>query len=431
MGVSAGNWASAERKDTPMLEFYVESTAKRERLLDGPFKKVVEPLACWLREQGYVKPTGARWFKDICLFNSWFNANGYRGNRVSENHVHRYLEACSGRKGSPYAPTAGKSGKRSLFPRLLTLMREQGTPRPPRAAASPPISLDAFERHLVDWYGASRNTVRQHRKHAEEFHAFAFRKGKANWDVVKPGMVLDFIRRQVETNPTRPRDIIGCLRCYFRYLQVRGYEMTRLLDVLPRLRREKRPLPERLLSPQQVKRWLAGFERSTPEGLRNYAMALCLADLGIRVGDLAALRLDDLDWRNGTIRIPNSKTGRSFWLPLPDRTGKAIAAYLRHGRSKSIRREVFLRHKTPINVPLSPVMIDRRMRQVARKQGILWFGVHALRHTAATRMRSGGASLKEIADVLGHVNLGSTAIYAKIDIRELAKVALPWPEVQP
>ena len=206
-----------------MLEFYVESTAKRERLLDGPFKKVVEPLACWLREQGYVKPTGARWFKDICLFNSWFNANGYRGKRVSENHVRRYLEACSGRKGSPYAPTAGKSGKRSLFPRLLTLMRERGTPRPPRTAASPPISLDAFERHLVDWYGASRNTVRRHRKHAEEFHAFAFRKGKANWDVVKPGMVLDFIRRQVETNPTRPRDIIGCLRCYFRYLQVRGY----------------------------------------------------------------------------------------------------------------------------------------------------------------------------------------------------------------
>jgi integrase len=192
-----------------------------------------------------------------------------------------------------------------------------------------------------------------------------------------------------------------------------------------------RPVARTVAVASTCQEWLAGFDRSTADGRRNYAMALCLADLGLRVGDLAALCLDDVNWRNATIRIPNSKTGRSYWLPLPARTGKAIAEYLRRGRPESSRRELFLRHKTPINVPLSSVMIDRRMRQVARQQGIPWFGVHALRHTAATRMRSGGASLKEIADVLGHVNLGSTAIYAKIDLRELAKVALPWPEVQP
>jgi len=431
LGVSAGNGASAERKDTPMLKFYVESAAKRERLLDGPFKTVVEPLACWLHDQGYAKSTGARWFKDICRFNGWFNTSGYRGKPVSEKHVQRYLEECGSCKGSAYAPTTGKTGKRSLFPRLLALLREGESPVPTKTVSALPIPLEEFEKHLADWYGASQGTIKRHRKHAEEFHAFAFGKAKPNWNAVKPGKVLDFIRRQVETNPTRPRDIIGCLRCYFRYLRVRGHDTTALLDALPRLRRERRPLPERLLSPAHVKQWLAGFDRSTAEGLRNYAMAVCLADLGVRVGDLAALCLDDVNWRNGTIRIPNSKTGRSYWLPLPARTGKAIAEYLHRGRPKNTRRELFLRHKTPTNVPLSPVMIDRRMRQVAKQQGIPWFGVHALRHTAATRMRSGGASLKEIADVLGHVNLGSTAIYAKIDLQELAKVALPWPEVQP
>ena len=209
------------------------------------------------------------------------------------------------------------------------------------------------------------------------------------------------------------------------------FRSTRLLDALPRLYRPRRSLPERLLSPEQVKRWLAGFDRVGADGLRNYAMALCLADLGIRVGDLAALCMEDIDWRKGTVRIANSKTGRSFWLPLPARVGKAIARYLRQGRPANARREVFVRHKTPVKEPLTKVMIQRKAKQIAVKQGIPWFGVHALRHTAATRMRAGGASLKEIADVLGHVNLSSTAIYAKIDIQELAKVAMPWPEVQP
>lgn len=412
-----------------MLDFYVESAAKQERLRDGPFREIMEALAIWLREQGYAKTTGSRWFKDICQFNRWFNDSGYRGKPVTEDHVRRYLEECSGRKGHPYAPTLGKNGRLTLFPQLFAILRERQKPATAKIVTARPTFED-FEAHLADWYGASRSTIRHHRKHAEEFHAFAFGKAKPNWSQLRPTVVLDFIRQKVESNP-RPRDIVGCLRCYFRYLQVRGHEMTRLLDALPRLYRPRRPLPERLLSPEQVKRWLAGFDRSGADGLRNYAMALCLADLGVRTGDVAALCMEDIDWRKGTIRIPNSKTGRSFWLPLPARTAKAIARYLRHGRPKSTRREVFVRHKTPLNKPLSSVMIDRRMRQVAVKQGIPWFGTYALRHTAATRMRSGGASLKEIADVLGHVNLGSTAIYAKIDVQELAKVALPWPEVQP
>lgn len=430
MGTSAGNGASAERKDVPMLDFYVESVAKQERLRNGPFREVMEPLAIWLREQGYAKLTGARWFKDICQFNRWFDASGYRGKPVNERHVCQYLEECSGRKGNPYAPTAGKNGKRTLFPQLFALLGERQRPKAAQATTVPATPIEDFERHLTDWYGASPSTIHRHRKHAQEFHAFAFGEAKPNWGKIEPVVVLDFIRQRVESNP-RPRDIIGCLRCYFRYLHIRGHEMTRLLDALPRLYRPRRPLPERLLSAEQVKRWLAGFDRVGADGLRNYAMALCLADLGVRAGDVTSLRMDDIDWHNGTIRIPNSKTGRSFWLPLPSRTGKAIARYLRHGRPKSVRREVFVRHKTPLNKPLTSVMIDRRMRQVAIKQGIPWFGTYALRHTAATRMRAGGTSLKEIADVLGHVNLSSTAIYAKIDIQELAKVAMPWPEVQP
>lgn len=428
MGTSVGNGASAERKDVPMLDFYVESAAKQKRLRDGPFNEMMEALAIWLHEQGYAKLTGAKWFKNICQFNKWFNESGYRGQPADKSHVRRYYEEFNGRRGNPRAGVIRRTGQQAVFPQLFKMLRE----RQPVSVkiVTHRATFEDFEAHLADWYGASRNTIREHRKHAEEFHDFAFGKAKPNWGTLKPSVVLDFIRQRIESSPT-PGNIIGCLRCYFRYLHIRGYEMMRLLNALPHLHRPRRPLPERLLSPEQVKRWLAGFDRTGSDGLRSYAMALCLADLGVRTGDVAALCIEDIDWRNGTIRIPNSKTGRSFWLPMPARTAKGIARYLRYGRPKSVRREVFVRHKTPLNKPLSSVMIDRRMRQVAIKQGIPWFGTYVLRHTAATRMRAGGASLKEIADVLGHVNLGSTAIYAKIDVQELAKVALPWPEVQP
>ena len=145
MGTSAGNGASAKRKDVPMLDFYVESAAKQERLRNGPFREVMEPLAIWLREQGYAKLTGARWFKD----------SGYRGKSVNERHVCQYLEECSGRKGNPYAPTAGKNGTRTLFPRLFALLGERQRPKAAQATTVPATPIEDFERHLADWYGAS------------------------------------------------------------------------------------------------------------------------------------------------------------------------------------------------------------------------------------------------------------------------------------
>ena len=319
-----------------------------------------------------------------------------------------------------------------MFPRLFTLMRKhQKLTAVKKTESVPQIRIKDYEKHLVDWYGTTKTTIKRHRKHIEDFHSFIFEKAKPNWKKVEPAMVLDFVRQRVESNPKKSRYILSSLRCYFRYMQVRGHNMTKLLETLPCLYRSRRPLPERLLSQKQIKQWLAGFDQSNQDGLRDYAMALCFADLGIRIGDLVGLCLKDINWRNGTIRIPNSKTGRSFWLPLPARTGKAIAKYLRFGRPKHAQDKLFLRHKPPLNEPLTKVMVQRRMKHVAQKQDIPWFGVHALRHTAATRMRAGGASLKEIADVLGNVNLNSTAIYAKVDIQELSKIALPWPEVRP
>jgi integrase/recombinase XerD len=160
---------------------------------------------------------------------------------------------------------------------------------------------------------------------------------------------------------------------------------------------------------------------------------LCLCDLGIRVGDLAALTFNDFDWRKGAIRIPNSKCKRRYWLPLPHRVGKAIVAYIRRDRPSTKRREVFVRHRSPRTLPITGKIIQRRLQTVAREQGLPepLTGTRAMRQTFATRLYERGISLKEIADMLGHEDIESTTVYAKISRRELSQVALPWPEERP
>jgi integrase len=250
--------------------------------------------------------------------------------------------------------------------------------------------------------------------------------------MLKPKVLMEFLQRSAQAR--KPMGCVGltsALRNYFRFLQLCGHQVGALLDALPRVKRCSRPLPERILTAEQVRLWLGGIDRSTAEGRRDFAMALCLCDLGLRVGDLARLTLDDLDWRRGAIRIPNGKRKRPYWLPLSPRVGKAIAAYVRHDRPKTERRELFVRHRTPSAQPLASWNIQSRLQKVAREQGLPQplTGTHALRHTVATRVYEKGTPLKEVADLLGHDNIKSTVVYAKLNQRELAEIALPWPEV--
>jgi integrase len=185
------------------------------------------------------------------------------------------------------------------------------------------------------------------------------------------------------------------------------------------------------MTEQQLQAFLASFDRKTALGRRNYAIAVLMAILGLRASDVAALRLDSLDWRESSIRIARPKSRRVDVLPLPHRVGQAIADYLRHGRPATSARHVFIRHRAPKGTPLTAAAIQRVAIGAYRRCGFdpQWKGTHILRHTVATQMHQHGASLKEVADVLGHRSIETAAVYAKVNLPALASVALPWPEV--
>lgn len=186
------------------------------------------------------------------------------------------------------------------------------------------------------------------------------------------------------------------------------------------------------MTESQLRDFLSVFDRSTAVGRRDYAMALCQVDMGLRACEVAGLCLEDIDWRNAILRINTTKVKRAREFPLPVRVGRAISRYLRYGRFSTFTRSIFVRHGKRHGFPVSTHLIRWAMRRAyAEVQGCEhWTGTHVLRHTAATLMLRRGVSLKEIADVLGHQSIETTTIYTKVDLPALGAVALPWPEAQ-
>jgi site-specific recombinase XerD len=158
---------------------------------------------------------------------------------------------------------------------------------------------------------------------------------------------------------------------------------------------------------------------------------LLMARLGLRAGEVTALQLEDIDWRNGTVRVRARKSGHGAVLPLPHEVGEALVDYLRRGRPVTAARQVFVLHRQRVGAPISSSIVKRAVGNALRKADIdaSLRGGNLLRHSLATDLLGHGASLTQIADLFGHRALTSTAIYASVDVAALREVALPWPQV--
>ena len=189
------------------------------------------------------------------------------------------------------------------------------------------------------------------------------------------------------------------------------------------------PAVPKAISPEHAQRAIDSCDLSTRAGLRDRAVLLLLARLGLRAHEIIALQLEDCDWDSGHLRV-RSKSGREQLLPMPADVGAAIAAYLQQGRPKSKDRHLFLRSMAPIRglMPGSDAIgtIVRHALQRAQVDAP-HRGSHQFRHALAVRMLQGGASLNEIGEVLRHQSPQTTSIYARVDISALRSVALPWP----
>jgi len=351
-----------------------------------------------------------------------------------ERFLNRHLPRC---RCAPPSPRQRILARAALGHFLNCRNKEGGCPAKTHDKTNPPCTvIDAFDRYMQSVCGLASATRRGRRRYAREFLYQVFGTGTIHWGRLKPEHILRFVAEFARhCSPATAQVAASSLRGLLRFLQFQGHCGPALIMAVPRIpvwKRRGHGYPS-TLSLRQLRGFLGSFDRSSADGRRDYAMALCMTDLGLRVGEVVTLCLEDVDWHMGTIRVASTKTRRPRVLPLPQRAGAAIAIYLRHGRPASSSRRMFLRHRAPLGRPISVDLVRAAMRHTAARgaTGVQITGTHVLRHSAATLMHQGGATLKEIADVLGHRSLNTTSIYAKVNLPQLAKVARPWLGVRP
>ena len=291
--------------------------------------------------------------------------------------------------------------------------------------------LGAFDEDLRRTRGVCEGTRGNYTGHVRAFLATVSAHGAVDPARIGVGDVVSFVgtltcRYQFGTVELAATS----LRSFFRFLRAQGLRTDRLEDAVPVAPHRRQVLP-RYLDSAAFARLMACLDGSSPRGLRDRAIILCVARLGLRAGEVVGLGLGDIDWRNATVRVRARKTGHGALLPLPRDLGQALSEYLQHGRPDTGVRQVFVLHRLRVGEPISDSIVGRAVQRALRNAGIdpPIGGANLLRHSLATDLLGHGATMEEIADVMGHRSLATTRIYASVDIAALREVALPWPQV--
>jgi integrase len=319
---------------------------------------------------------------------------------------------------------------RALEP-LLEYLRRVGAAPPPAAAASgSPVDvlLERYGRYLRIERGLAASTVSGYLVIARQFLKDRNIGAVADLDVVGPQDVSAFVAAACRTR--RGRDVVTALRSLLRFLHVEGLVGGGLDAAVPSVAGWRLAGLPRALEPGQAQLLLDSCDRATAIGRRDVAILTLLIRLGLRRGEVAALELDDIDWRAGELAVRNGKRGRRERLPLPADVGDALVGYLRDGRPLDAQtRRVFVRALAPAR-DLTAGGVGDVVRAAGRRAGLGEIAAHQLRHTTATELLRARAPLSEIGQLLRHRLARTTAIYAKVDDDALRELAQPWPQAQ-
>ena len=292
--------------------------------------------------------------------------------------------------------------------------------------AFPGELLRQFDEHLENVHGARPGTRQLYTRHAREFLVSAGPEGVLS--LTPRDLFVYIVDHASRGQAGRTKSATSALRSLLRFMAIHGKCALSLIKAVPTAPRWKLSQIPRVLPDGDVAALLGTLDVPTAIGLRDRAMVLCLAHLGLRSAEVAELRLSDVNWRSGTLTV-TGKGRHTSVLPLIPEVGRAIAEYLRAGRPQTLERHVFLKDDGSI---MTGGTVRAALIRAWKRSGIepRSRGTHALRHTLASQMLSGGTDLKQIADVLRHRSLDTTVVYTKVDVGQLSLVAQPWPGVK-
>ena len=395
----------------------------------GPLEPFAAGFDAELARLGYTPAGTRRKLEAVAHLSCWLAERGMTADDLGTEAIAEFAAA---RRAAGHASQL--TGRSLAW--MLGYLRELGAVRSaavPGPAAGTGHLLERFGAFLADERGLAAKTRCAHLDSARRFLAAAGRAGETGPPVsaLTASDVTAFLAGMARVQaPGTTQNTASMLRTFLTWLYAEGVIAAPLAGTVPGAYRRKQIRMPALVTGAEAAALLAACDRTTAQGLRDYAIVLTLTRMGLRAGEIAALTIEDVDWRSGIVVI-SGKGGRRDQLPLPRDVAEAVIGYLRDGRpAAALDRRLFVRSVAP-HRGLAGYGVGHTVARAARRAGLDRVRPHQLRYFAATAMQAAGAPLAEIGQVLRHEDERTTSLYAKVDVAALRPLAPPWPAAPP
>src|SRR5260370_40624559 len=412
-----------------MLDTYFAAPKTLERLGAGRSGRCMDGLAAWLKRDGYRAATAVRYLRAAAHLGHFLQGRGGTLANIDLAAFFQHLRTCrcprpEGGRRNPH-PSFGARRYRDYVVQIGVC---QCSVMPEIRSADPALVVD-FRRWLQKHRGAAEPTIRQYSRGATEL-LLALGDDSTCWNA--KGVRAHFLERTARCGVGTAEKLVTSLRAFLRYLSIHGQCRADLDKAVPAFASWRLADLPKYLTAEQVDRLIAGCDGRSPERRRDRAIIMLLARLGLRAGDVARLRIADIEWATGTLLV-SGKGRYQVRLPLPQEVGDAILDYVECRPPVRDTDHIFVRNIAPFRPFIRGDGVSGVVRRAMKRAGIMTpaKGAHVLRHTAATEMLRHGVPLDRIALVLRHRGIDTTAYYAKADVNLLKQIAQPWPEALP
>jgi site-specific recombinase XerD len=415
-----------------MLERYFIRPATVDRIRASWIGVPIEQYVTSLADKGYAARNVFRRVPVLVRFGEFARERGATRVEDLSSHIDAFVEHWTEKHGTRCTSTEARqkvaSSTRNPVEQMLRLAVPGFSGRPRARWARAPFEGKAgrFFEYLTEERGLRPASVHHYFHHLGPFEAYLESVGCRDLAALSPPILGAFVAESAShLCATSVRDRCGVLRVFLRYLHRERLVPKDLSECVEKARAYRLSGLPRSIPWDDVRRLLDAVDRRTAAGRRDYAILVLLVTYGLRGREVAAMTLDDVDWKRERLRVPERKAGHSTGYPLSPTVGAALLDYLQHGRSKTTERRIFLRVLAPWG-PLTDGAISGRVAYYMHRAGIKVrrAGSHTLRHTCVQRLVDADFPFKVIGDYVGHRAPESTEIYAKVDVEALREVAI-------
>lgn len=411
-----------------MLTHHINTSRAVKRMCANYFHCIFEDYIFHLYSHGYTLNTIRRYCQALEHFGYWIENSKLSKHPVNQKQLHdfiKHLTSCQ----CKFPRTKDIKTIRAAINQLLKILPSINEEISLTAAENNIKKIiQGFDDYLIHVCGVATNTIIYRKRYAFAFLQYVQLQELSRIEEIIPQQIISFIKQFSSRYASGSIGVVSTsLRSFFKYAELQGCKVKNMREAVPNVPNRRLSQVPEFLTQLEINKLLNIFNHDEDSDKRDYAIARCFTDLGLRCCEVASIKIKDINWHTGVLNISRTKTKQTAQLPLTKLLGEAISDYLLHGRPRSNSEYIFVHHRAPLGEAVRTETVRAVIRRSFQKAGFNPApSPHILRRTLATHLLSAGSSLKEIADILGHKSIDTTMIYTKVDLPHLSLVAMPW-----